>query len=164
MAALGAIASILGTVVSAAGTIAAGKAQQQQAEFEAKQLERKGKEEQVAAQDDAQAKRREAMLLQSRVQAVGASSGFSATDPTTLNIIKGIEQYGGYQAGNLQYAGNRDRQGRELQASARRFEGQAARQAAGYSAAATLIGGIGGLSKFAGGFSGGGSSYRYGYN
>lgn len=164
MAMLGAIGSIFGSVMSAAGSIAAGKAQQAAANYEAQQLKIKAKEEQAAAQRDAEQQTREKDLTLSKVQSTAAGSGFSATDPTTLDIIGDIEGYGDYKAKMAQYGGTSRRAGYESKAEAKIMEGQAARKAASINAASSIIGGFtGGLSKFnplAG--SSGGGGYNFG--
>lgn len=171
MAELATIATIISTAATAAGTIVAaqgarakGKAAQAAAEFEAQQLDIKAKEEQAAAQREAQEARRRKEAALSELQAKSAASGFSATDPTSLALADEIARYGTMQEQMAMYGGASRRAGLESQAFASRFEGRAARQAARYDAASTILGGV---STIAGKFSGtpGGapqSSYRYG--
>lgn len=136
------VATIAGTAVGAAGAMAAGKAAQQSAEFEAKQLEVKGKEEQAASQREAAEFQRRKQLALSNLQAESAGSGFTATDPTTLALADEIERYGTYQEQVAMYGGTSRRAGLEAQAAGRRAEGKAARQAAKYDAVGTILSGV----------------------
>lgn len=149
MAALATIATVVSTVaglagsyMQAQGTLAAGKAAQQAAEFEAKQLDIKAKEEQAAAQRDMFDQRREKELALSKLQSNAAASGFSATDPTALALADEIEKYGTYKEQMAMYGGTSRRAGIEAQAAGRRMEGKAARIGSQYSAAGTILGGI----------------------
>jgi hypothetical protein len=175
LAVISAIAGLAGSGISAMGTLAAGKAAQQSANYEAQQLEIKAKEEQAAAQREAQEHSRRKDLALSEVQAKSAASGFSATDPTTLAIADEIARYGSMQEQMAMYGGTSRRAGTEAQAVGRRFEGAAARQGSKYSAAGTILGGISTMAgKYASSASGGGggggwstsvvptSSLRYG--
>ena len=171
MAALATIATVVSTVaglagsyMQAQGTLAAGKAAQQAAEFEAKQLDIKAKEEQAAAQRDMLDQRREKELALSKLQSNAAASGFSATDPTALALADEIEKYGTYKEQMAMYGGESRRQGITAQAAGRRMEGKAARIGSQYSAAGTILGGISTMaSKYASPYgkqtSGGGNYY-----
>jgi hypothetical protein len=162
LAIISAIATAAGSVMQAQGTIAAGKAAQQSAEFEAQQLDIKAKEEQAAAQREAFEHKRKTDLTLSELQSRAATSGFTATDPTALALADEISRYGTYQQQMAQYGGASRRAGTQAQAGARRMEGRAARKAAGYSAAGTILGGI---SSIAGNYGkqmpSSGGSYRY---
>lgn len=145
MAGIAGIFSLIGTAVSAMGTIAAGKAQQAAANYEAKQLEIKGKEEAAAAQVESQEQERRKKLALSSLQAKAATSGYSATDPTNLAIADEIAKYGTLQEQMSTYGGQVRKEGRFSQAVARRMEGKAAAQGARLSAMGTILGGIGGM-------------------
>lgn len=137
-------AALAGTAATAYGTLAAGKsaaeigmAEQQRAsiegansrraaEFEAGQLEAQGKAEQASSQREAFMLGRQKRVALSRLQAVGAGSGFTATDPTSLALADEIEEYGTLQEQMALYGGTSGRQSSELSASARRASGQAA--------------------------------------
>lgn len=178
MAALATIATIASTAISAVGTIAAGKAQaaqyqaqaqanlmqaqanKQAAEFEAVQLEMQGNEELAASQQEAEESRRRKTLALSTLQARAAGSGFTATDPTALNLSDEISKYGTLQQQMALYGGQSRKSGLLSQAAARRFEGEtglaiggyesaslrqaasAARSGSYLSAAGTILGGI----------------------
>lgn len=165
MAAISAVLGVVGSIVSAAGTMAAGRAQQQAAEYEAQQLEIKGKEERAAAQREGQEYERKTDLALSTLQARGASSGFSATDPTSLALADEITKYGTYQQQMAMYGGESRQVGAEAQAEARRMEGRAARQGARYAAIGTIIGGASSAFKTmsgSGGSAAAPATFRYG--
>lgn len=165
MAAASAIFGIIGSVVSAAGTIAAGNAQQEAAEYEAKQLEIKGKEERAAAQKEGQQYERRTELALSQLQARGAAGGFTSTDPTSLALADEITKYGTFQQQLSQYGGESRQEGLKAQAGVRRIEGAAAAKGAKLAAVGTILGGFGSAAKgLSGGFGGGtaSTSYRYG--
>jgi hypothetical protein len=151
MAGIGAIASLLGTVVSVAGTMAAANQQQQAANWQALEYERQGKAEQAAAQSQAEQLERRKRLAQSTLQATAAASGFSATDPTALDITGEIARYGTMQSQMAMYGGADRRAGLESQATLARLSGQAAATGARGKAIGTLISGLGGLAKYGGG-------------
>lgn len=148
MAGIGMIMGLVGSVVSAAGTLAAGKAQQQQAEYEAAQLDIKAKEEQAAAQQEAQQLRERKERAQSTLTARSAASGFSATDPTALALADEITRYGTLQEQMAQYGGKSRRRGYEAQAEGSRLSGRAAKAGARYSAMGTILGGITSMARY----------------
>lgn len=165
MAVASVVATLAGAGITAAGTIAAGDSTEKIAEFEAKQLEAKGKEEQAAGQKEAREYRRKKELALSRNQTVAAASGFSATDPTALALQDEIARYGTYQEQMAQYGGESRRSGLEGQAAGRRYEGKAEKRASRFRAAGTILGTAGSLAgKYGGGTGGssGGTSLRYG--
>lgn len=132
--ALGAI----GSVVSGVGTIAAGAAQKQAADFEAKQMEMKAKEEVAASQRDAIAKRREGAILNSRAQALAAASGGGAgTDaPTIVKLMGQTAGEADYNAQTAMYGGYSRAAGLRDSAKGRRMSGNA-------SLLGSVIGGFG---------------------
>jgi hypothetical protein len=142
LAVISAVAGLAGSFVQAQGTIAAGKAAQQSANYEAAQLDIKAKEEQAAAQRDAQEYGREKDLALSKLQTNAAASGFSATDPTALAVADEIAKYGTYKEQMAMYGGTSRRAGVEAQAEGRRMEGKAALQGAKSAAMGTILGGI----------------------
>lgn len=161
MAALGTIFSVLGTVVSAAGQMAAANQEKAAAEWQAKEYERQARAERAAGQREAEQQERKKDLALSRLQTVAAASGFSATDPTALNIGGEIERYGTMQQQMSQYGGADRAAGLESQATATRLSAKARATGARYSAFGTILGGIGGLAKYQGGgsSSSGGGGY-----
>jgi hypothetical protein len=171
MAGLAAAAGAIGSLVSGVATIAGGAAQaqgiKQQAaaqqanlEYQAKQLEIKGKEEQAAAQYEAFQKRREKEFALSALQARSAASGFTATDPTVLQIGSDIEKYGTLQEMMASYGGSSRRAGLDAQAVGNRAQGAAIVQGAKYAAQGAMIGSLAsGFSKFASGIGSFASTY-----
>jgi hypothetical protein len=166
---LASAATVAGSAVAAMGTLAAGRSQQKAANYQAAQLERQGEEEQAAAQRAAEELRRKQQLALSRLTTVAAHSGFSATDPTSLHLADEIGRYGAYQEAMTRYGGVSRRAGREAQADAARYEGEAARRGAGARALATILSGIGTLGgryqqppAASGPTGGAGGSYHYG--
>lgn len=125
------------------GSIASGVAADNAAQFEAAQMEAKGKEEFAAAQREAQAKRREGALVNSRAQALAAASGAGAgTDaPTIVKLMSDTTGEAAYNASTVMYGGEQRKRGLFDSARGRRAEGRA-----------SLLGGIlGGVGQFAGG-------------
>ena len=163
LATIAAITSMAATAVTAVGTIAAGQSQaeyyerqgaanKQAADFQAKQLDIKAKDEFASGQRDMLQMRRQKNMALSRLQAVGASSGFSATDPSNLAMADEISKYGTLQEMTALYGGENRGKDLKLSAAAKRFEGdttaslysdQASMTRTGsyYSAAGTVLGG-----------------------
>ena len=173
MAALALIATLAGTAVSAVGTIAAGQAKAQEAEaqaraqeFQAAQLDVAAKEEKASAQRDMFELRHRKELALSQLQSKAAGSGFSATDPTALQIGDEISKYGTYQEQMAMYGGEAKSRDAQFSAAAKRYSagmsreiGSSYKTASYLSAGGTILGGIGGMAgKYAspGGFSSGG--------
>lgn len=156
-------ATAASTVVSAIGTIASGNAEadlamktadarNKSAQFEARQLDIQAKDEFASGQREAQQLKRQKTLALSNLQAQGAASGFSATDPSNLAIADEIEKYGSVQEGMALYGGSARAQNLNLNAEARRFSGASEvslasdyasnrRKAAKMSAFGTILGG-----------------------
>lgn len=139
------LATAAGAGVSAAGTIVSGHAQRAAANFEARQLDERAKEEQAASQIEAQQLGRRRNLALSALQTRAAASGFSATDPTTLQIGDEIAKYGTMQEQTALYGGSARRRHLEAEASGTRYTGEARRVASNYTAAATVLGGVSNL-------------------
>lgn len=139
MAALGIVAS----VISAIGGIATGIAEKKQADFQAKQQEMQGKEDFAASQRDADQKRKEAELVNSRAQALAAASGGDATDPTIVQLMTGTTQQGELNAQSSLYTGEQQKRGLFDQAAATRMSGQASMFGSFLGAAGTLASGFG---------------------
>ena len=137
------IASLAGTAVSAIGTIAAGKAEQKAANYEAAQLDVQAKDERAGAQREAQELARRKRLALSTLTANAAGSGFTATDPTVLDLAGEIAEYGTYQEQLAMYGGTSRAEGLKASAAARRVSGAAARRGSIYSAGGTLLAGFG---------------------
>lgn len=144
LTAIGPALSAVGTVISTIGQIQAGNAAAAAANYEAAGLDIKAKEEHAAAQREADQLRRRKELALSRLTTVAAGSGFTATDPTTLNIAGETERYGTVQEQMAMYGGLSRRRGLEDQAAATRATGRAAQKGAFMRAIGTAFSGIGG--------------------
>ncbi|MGE0584111.1 MAG: hypothetical protein AB7O39_03145 [Flavobacteriaceae bacterium] len=163
---LSAILALAGTAASAVGTIAAGSAQKDAKEFEALQQERMADEEIAASQREADRTRKERDFIMSRQQAVASSSGLGALDETVQDLAGDVAQEGALQAGMIRYGGEERAKGRRAQAAAARMEGKAAKTGSYFSAAGTIMKGMG---SFADAYSqkkldmGSNGSYNYRY-
>ena len=116
---------IISAVIGAAGSVASGIAAKNQADFEAKQQEMAGNEAFASSQRDAEEKRKEAWLVQSRQQALAASSGAGATDPTIVQLMEDTAGQGEYNAQTAQYVGENRKRGLFDSAMGTRMTGQA---------------------------------------
>jgi hypothetical protein len=123
MAALAAV----GALVSGFGTFAAGVAQKRAADQDALNMEAQGKEEVAASQREAEIKRREGRLINSRAQAVAAASGAGAgTDaPTIVRLMSQTRGESEFNAQSSLYGGFSRKAGLKQGARARRAEGRA---------------------------------------
>jgi hypothetical protein len=124
----------VGTGLGAMGTIASGQARADAAtaqarneatirDWQAKQMEVQGDEEQALAQRRGQELEKQKRFALSRLQARSAASGFTATDPTTLSLAEDIEEYGTYQQQMADYGGAVKRKDLELGAAGQRYSG-----------------------------------------
>ncbi len=138
----GAGLGLMGTIAEANALKAQAQAEQQAAEFQARQMEIKAKEEQAAAQREALERKRERNIAMSRLQTVAAASGFSATDPTALDLTGDIARYGTFREQMELYGGAARRRGLEYAAAGERAGGRA--RAASYRAQVgpTILGGF----------------------
>jgi hypothetical protein len=139
---IGTIASLAGTAVSAIGTIAAGRAQKQQADYQAAHDEVKAKQEQAEGQRDALEKAREKRYALSRLQSRAAASGFSAGDPTALDLMGEVAKYGTYQEQLARYGAATGARDYQVSAESARMAGRAAMQRARFGALNTILGGV----------------------
>lgn len=162
LAGIGSIFSLLGTVVSAAGTMAAAKQQEKAAEWQKLEYERQAKAETAAAQREAETQQRKKDLALSRLQTVAAASGFSATDPTALNVGGEIERYGTLQQQMAQYGGTDRAAGLRAQGELGVLSAKARTAGAQGQAFGTILGGIGGLARYGGGGGSQPSGYYFG--
>lgn len=140
---IGLIAGLIGSGASAVGTIAAGNQAEASADFEAAQLDAAAAEEKAAAQREAAQKRKEVEFVQSRQQAVASQSGLGALDETVIDLAGDVAQEGALQEQMIQYGGTQRASGRRAQAQAARLSGKAAKTGSYYSAAGTIMGGLG---------------------
>lgn len=155
MAALPVISAVLtgvSSVVSGIGMIAQGNAARADAEFQAKQMEARGKEELAASQRDAEAARQEGDLVASRQQALAAASGAGAgmDAPTIVKLMTDTAGQSELSAQAALYGGRSRQQGLREAAAARRRSGRA-------SYMGSVLGGFG---QMAGGLAGGLTQYQ----
>jgi len=94
------------TLLSASSQASAGAQAQGNANFRAGQLNQEANATEAASQRTASEQRRQAGIINSRVQALAAGSGASATDPTVLNIEGNIAKEGEYNALTALYNGD----------------------------------------------------------
>ncbi|MEY9099065.1 DNA-binding protein H-NS [Sinorhizobium fredii] len=135
-------ATIAGGAIAAQGQKQAAASQKAALDYQAKQLEMQGKEEQAAAQHEVFQQRREKELALSALQARGAASGFDPTDATGLQIGEDIEKYGTLQEMMAAYGGKSRRAGLEAEAYGRRAEGNAIVSGAKSAAMGTILGSV----------------------
>lgn len=160
------VTSLAGTAISASGTIASGKAAKdagirsmQAQEFKAAQYEQAAQESRASAQRAALERRRDVKLAESTLQARAASSGGGADDPTIVQLGENIAGRGEYQALGEMFRGENRARGLLDEATGARFTGEAElaagkakQQASEYSAAGTILSGVGTLfGKYGGG-------------
>lgn len=168
--ALGVLGSVAGGFSEAQNIRAEGDAQSAALEFEAEQLDRRGKEEFAAGQQQAQEARLKKRLALSQLQTRAAASGFSATEGDVLDIATDIDERGTFQADLFEFGGALQRENLDNNAAARRASASNVRAGAKMRAnSAELSGLTGGFQRFAAGISppsGGGAStgsrFRYG--
>lgn len=138
-----------------------GRMAKQAAEYQAAQLDVNAKNERAAGQREAEQYRRQKTLALSKLTARSAAGGFTATDPTSMALADEITEYGTLQEQMAAYGGASRAAGLNAQAAGSRFSGatalhsgylqgntayatgQAKQNASYYSAAGTLVGGIG---------------------
>jgi hypothetical protein len=137
--------------VSVIGQQQAAKAEQAQAEFQAKQYEQKAGQDRAMAQRRAQEERRQGQLAISRAQAIAGGGGL---DDSVLDITGDIAAEGEYNALGAIYEGEQSALGSEMQAKGLRMQGKAARRAANFKSASTILSTA---SSMYGAYSGGGS-------
>lgn len=133
--------SAIGTAISAYGSLQQGKAAQQQANFEAAQMDANAKQVDAAGQRAALDRARETDVLLSRAQAAAGASGFGSVDPDVLNIIGGITEVGEKNKQAELYNSGSQSTAMRTQATATRYTGAQTRRASTISAASTILSG-----------------------
>jgi len=130
-------ASIASTAVSTIGAIQSGNAQQAAMEHNAALQEQNGNQAFARSQRAAEEERRQARLMQSRAQAVGAASGGGRD----YEIEADIEEEGELRALTRLYEGREAQRSGQQQAAASRFEGAQMARAARFRGAGSAISG-----------------------
>jgi hypothetical protein len=134
--------ALVSAAIGAVGSIASGVAQKNAADYQAKQQEMQGNEDFAASQRDAEAKRRESKIVQSRQQALAAASGAGATDPTIVRLMTQTAGQGEYNAQTALYSGEQQKRGLYDAAKATRMSGNASLLGSFISGAGTLVKGV----------------------
>jgi len=118
---------LIGALVSGFGMVASGVAADRSARQDALNMEAAGKEEMAASQREAEVKRRESRLVNSRAQAVAAASGAGAgaDAPTIVKLMSQTASEGEYNAGSVMFGGQSRQRGLLQGAASRRAEGRA---------------------------------------
>lgn len=130
-------AAIAAVGLQIAGQLQQGSAAKRAANYQAAQYEANAGQARASSQRAAIEKRRQSTLLASRAQAIGASSGGGSLDPSTINIISGIDAEGEYGALGALYQGEEAARGNITEANTLRYQGKQAKQNSLYQAAGT---------------------------
>jgi len=125
--------------VQAAGTIASGMSVNAQAKNQAAQLEQNAGQARATSQRQAIQEQRQAGLAQSRGQAVAASSGAGASDPTVETIQDNIAGQGEYNSLAQLYSGEERARGLETDAADARLQGKQAQTSSYFKAGSTIL-------------------------
>lgn len=135
---------LIGALVSGFGTIASGVAANRAAKQDALNMEAAGKEEVAAAQRDAEVKRREGRLINSRAQALAAASGAGAgTDaPTIVKLMSQTSGESEFNAQSAMFGGFSRQAGLKQGAASRRAEGKASLLGSVFSGFGTMAKGF----------------------
>jgi hypothetical protein len=136
------------------------KAAQASAAIEAQWAERRHNEETAAGQQAAGEKLREARYAQSKLIAQAGGSGGGASDPTIMDLWKGVEEQGQLNAGREQVSADQRAAGIKFQSDLNVWKADANASIASASAKNTKMGGvIGAIGQMVGGVGSGMSSY-----
>lgn len=152
---VGAIIGAVSTVMSSDAQIAGGKAamatakrKQQEANFEAAQLDIDAGQAKAISQRAAEDQNLQAKLVNSTALARAAASGAGASDPTVLKILAKTSATGAYRGGVAMYEGEAQARLDRMRAAALRFSGDlgtadalVASRAANSAAMATAVSG-----------------------
>lgn len=139
---IGANAGTIGTALTAGSTIYGGLQANAESKIAQKAMQRKGDLEATAAQQQADAKRRETNLLLSRQKAVAAASGAGASDPSVLSVMEKTKAQGDYSAMMDMYNGTVSRSDLYAEGDTVRREGKSKLRGSFMDAATTIYGDI----------------------
>lgn len=130
MAWVGAILGAVGTVMNydaqqsqGKAAIASAKRKQEEANFEATQLEQDAGQAKAISQRQAEDTTLQANLINSAALARAAASGAGASDPTVLRILAKTSGTGAYRGGVAMYEGEAQARLDRMRAAALRFSG-----------------------------------------
>lgn len=143
--AIAAVGTLAATGISVAGSLEAGRRSRETQELLAAQEESTGTAELAAAQREAEERKWEAKILQSRQQAIAAASGAGAGSdaPTIVNLMAKTAERGQYGVDSMIYAGETRRDAYRRSARNRRITGEADQIGSYFTAGGTLATGIG---------------------
>ncbi len=149
---IGTIGQVAGTVMSAVGARNAGIAANQEADYRAQEAHIQAGQELAASQRSSIEQIRQMRLVESRGQALAASSGAGALDPSVVDIMGDLETQGRYKAAVAGYEGQDKAANLDNQATLDRFSGGQAEKAGNIKAVSTLMSGASDLwTKYDGG-------------
>ncbi len=142
----------VGTVMSALGARNAGISANQEAEYRAQQEKIQAGQTLASSQRQQVEQIRQMRLVESRGQALAASSGAGALDPSVMDIMGDLETQGRYKAAVAGYEGQDSANNLESKANLDMFSGSQAQSAGNIKAISTLMSGASSLySKYDGG-------------
>jgi len=145
-----------GTVLSSVGKHNEGVTAQNQANYEASQMDVNAGQQRAMAQRQAIEDRRAATLANSKLQAAAAAGGGSASDAGTVDLSQDIYAQGEYNALTSLYNGEEKARDLEGGASLKRYQGKEARKAGDIAALSSVLSGVGSMGLK---YGGGGPSY-----
>lgn len=142
---IAAVGTLAAAGVSAAGQISSGMRNREIAEEQARQEEAQGREEFAVSQREMLERRMAGKLAMSRMQAIAAASGGGAGSdaPTIVRLMQKSAERSAYGEQTSVYSGMRLRDALNASASTRRRTGANNFAGSMYSAAGTVLGGIG---------------------
>ncbi len=141
--------AVVGSVVTAAGTIAGGNAAKSSAYSQALQMDQQATQARASSQRTMFEHQRQTDLTQSQLQSRAAASGAGAQDEGVIKLGSDIAGRGEEQSLMDLYNGENTARGLEDSATAKRASGDAAKTGSMFSAAGSLISGIGsGFAKY----------------
>lgn len=152
---LGAVAGLIGPVVSAVGAASAASDQAAVKDAEAQEQRRKGLQENAAKQREASDREKERDKILSDQRAGLASSGGGVDVGSAFGLQIETAKRGNYNRDQTLWEGAEAQAGREAQARILEMEGDNLRKAGKMQALSSVVGGVSGVFKGAGG---GGSS------
>ena len=139
---MGLVGTMFSAATGAAGMMAEGKAEKRRAAIEGQWNERRALEERASAQSEAAQELRAKNLAQSRLGAIAGASGSGASDPTVMNLWKGIEGEGRHNADMAMAGGNQRVAGLQYQTALDRWTASTNARIKNAGARNTIIGGL----------------------
>lgn len=141
----GLAASAIGTGISAAGTLAGGNATMAADRYAANQYNLQAQTATAEGQRQMLDQKRQAGLVESKLQANAAAGGGDTTDPSVMAAGRQIAGRGEYNALTDLFSGQNRGAGLTDEANARIASGEAAQEGSEYGAAGTIASGVGSM-------------------